>query len=164
MTYLSLPLEVEDGERTDIPDPIDVHRKLSEEVHDGGRRAGQGEDENEGGQQNRDEFLQKIRQFHLEKLGEFGMDLEHAKLLASGISVQLETSTYRLRMQLIAPFVGQVMRMRHHFGNELLGREDFSILGNHSSRYRQYGGEETQVEQNGPILRDLKMKKDGIDH
>ena len=67
-------------------------------------------------------------------------------------------------MQLVAPFVGHVMRMGYHFGNELLGREDFGILGYHSSRYCQHGGEETQVEQNGPILRDLKVEKDGIDH
>jgi hypothetical protein len=121
VTYLSLPLKVEDGERTDIPDPIDMHRKLSEKVHDGGRRAGQGEDEDEGCQQNRDEFLQKVRQLHLEQLGEFGMNLKHAKLLASIISAQFEASTYRLRMQLVGPLVGHVMRMRHHFGDELLG-------------------------------------------
>lgn len=56
------------------------------------------------------------------------------------------------------------MRMRHHLGNEFLGREDFGILRYHSSRYCQHGGEEAQVEQNGPVLRDLKVKKDGIDH
>lgn len=56
------------------------------------------------------------------------------------------------------------MRMGYNLRDELLGREDFSVLRYHPSRYRQHGGEETQVEQNGPVLRDLKVEKNGIDH
>lgn len=48
-----MPTEVEDGKRTDVADAIDVECELAEEVDDRACAWGKGEEENEGGEEDR---------------------------------------------------------------------------------------------------------------
>lgn len=72
-----MPLKIENGKAADKAKSVDVHRKLTEEVNDGGCAFWKGEPEDEGGQHNRNELICKRDDFHRKQLSERLMDLNN---------------------------------------------------------------------------------------
>jgi hypothetical protein len=71
-----VPLEVEDGEATDVADAIDVDGELSEEVDDGRCAFGERKPEDKWSEDDGEEFGDKDLDFHREELAELVVDLD----------------------------------------------------------------------------------------
>jgi hypothetical protein len=134
-----VPLEVEDGEGADVAQPVDVDGELAEEVDDLGRAAREREPEHERRERDAEELLRVDDALHDEELAERGV---HA-----------------LRVQRRAPRVGEVVRVLHDLAHQRVRVEHAVLVGHHPPRDGEHGAEEPEVEEHGPVRRDLEVQE-----
>ena len=87
-----MPLEVEDGERADVADAVDVDGELAEEVDDGRCTCRQGEPEDKWREDDRQRLLDEHRDLHREKLSEIVVYLD---MTGARVSFEREGSEER---------------------------------------------------------------------
>lgn len=158
---VSMSLKVKDGEAAYVSKPIDVHRKLAEEVDDGSCAGGERVPQNEGGDDDREKLVEKEDDLHGEEEGESGVHLwrRRTKSAVSAAPIELDraTRTYLGGMQLAVPLLGKVVRVLDDSAHRLLRVDDPVLVGHHSPRHRQHRPEHSDVEEDGPSWGDLKV-------
>ena len=132
-----MSLEIKHGKAADVPEPVDVDRKLAEKVDDGRRARGQREPQDERRQHYAGELRRERDGFHREEL---------AKLLVYGLGVQL-----------LPPLVRQIVRVLDDGLHEHFRVEYPVLFGDHAARHRKDTAEEGKVEEDGAVRRDLEV-------
>ena len=132
-----MSLEVKHGKAADIPEPVNVDRKLAEKVDDSWRARGQREPKNERRQDDTSKLRREGDRLHREKL---------AELCVHGLGVQL-----------FPPLVRKVVCVLDDGLHEYFRVKNLVLFGNHAARNRKDTTKEGKVKEDGTMRGDLEV-------